>query len=281
MVRKANGEVPYHRATLRGNSNIVMSECASDGTSLEDAEKLSELLSVEQISRLSNTTSSLSQPVCVVSNNTNAKPSISIPVSILIESLVKNICSIYEADPNKASLMYNRICDKLYSMNLLSESYSMTEFEGIRSQYQRALLHLISSTKNGSKDNNVPVKPKWLNSEVNSHYRREFDEVEFIAGGGFGQVYRVKHKLDGTEYAIKKIPIRSEGIQSVRTYLSEVKTFASMNHPNIVQYKGAWLEIGAPSHRAITDKPDHGDLHEANSNTKYIYHELQSFTEER
>lgn len=53
--------------------------------------------------------------------------------------------------------------------------------------------------------------------------------------------------MDGTEYAVKKIPIRSEGIQSVRNYLSEVKTFASMNHPNIVQYKGAWLEIGAPS----------------------------------
>lgn len=46
---------------------------------------------------------------------------------------------------------------------------------------------------------------------------------------------------------MKKIPIRSEGIQSVRNYLSEVKTFASMNHSNIVQYKGAWLEIGAPS----------------------------------
>lgn len=57
----------------------------------------------------------------------------------------------------------------------------------------------------------------------------------------------MKHKLDGTEYAVKKIPIRSEGIQSVRNYLSEVKTFASMNHCNVVQYKGAWLEIGAPS----------------------------------
>nr|CAI5836199.1 unnamed protein product [Callosobruchus analis] len=214
MVTKTNGAVPYTSATLRGsrgNSNIVMSECSANGAPFEEAEKLSELLSAGagQISKLSNATNSLSQPVCVVSNNANTKPSISIPVSLLIESLVKNICSIYEADPNKASLMYKLICDKLYSMNLLSESYSMTEFEGIRSQYQRALLHLLSSAKNGNQDN-VPVRPKWLNSEVNSHYRREFDEVEFIAGGGFGQVYRVKHKLDGAEYAIKKIPIRSE-----------------------------------------------------------------------
>lgn len=67
-------------------------------------------------------------------------------------------------------------------------------------------------------------------------------------------MYRVKHKLDGTEYAIKKIPIRSDGIDSVKNYLSEVKTFASLNHSNIVQYKAAWLELGAPkSDKAILD----------------------------
>lgn len=59
-------------------------------------------------------------------------------------------------------------------------------------------------------------------------------------------MYRVKHKLDGSEYAVKKIPIRSEGIESVKSYLSEVKTFASLNHSNIVQYKAAWLELGVP-----------------------------------
>lgn len=64
----------------------------------------------------------------------------------------------------------------------------------------------------------------------------------------------MKHKLDGTEYAVKKIPIRSEGIESVKNYLSEVKTFASLNHPNVVQYKAAWLEIGAPKiDKAITE----------------------------
>lgn len=58
-------------------------------------------------------------------------------------------------------------------------------------------------------------------------------------------MFRVKHKLDGTEYAIKKIYIRADGIQAVSNYLSEVKTFASLNHSNIVQYKAAWLELGS------------------------------------
>lgn len=64
----------------------------------------------------------------------------------------------------------------------------------------------------------------------------------------------MKHKLDGTEYAVKKIPIRSDGIECVKTYLSEVKTFASLNHSNIVQYKAAWLELRSPKNdHAILD----------------------------
>lgn len=67
----------------------------------------------------------------------------------------------------------------------------------------------------------------------------------------------MRHKLDGTEYAVKKIYIRSNGIQSVMSYLAEVKTFASLNHPNIVQYKAAWLELGiASSKTAIKSKSD-------------------------
>lgn len=47
----------------------------------------------------------------------------------------------------------------------------------------------------------------------------------------------------------------AEGIGSVRSYLTEVKTFASLNHSNIVQYKAAWLELGAAiSKNAITDQ---------------------------
>lgn len=60
--------------------------------------------------------------------------------------------------------------------------------------------------------------------------------------------------MDSTEYAIKKIYIRSNGIKSVMSYLAEVKTFASLNHANILQYKAAWLELAAPNDKhTITD----------------------------
>jgi translation initiation factor 2-alpha kinase 1 len=212
------------------------------------------------------------------------RSTVSTPISILIESLVKNLCSIYASDAEKVTKTYNLICDKLFKMNMIDESYNMNEFEGMRAAYQQAFQHLLKSSLGG--ENTITLRPIWPNTDViNSHYCQEFEQIEYIAGGGFGQVYRVKHKLDGTEYAVKKIPIRAEGIEAVRNYLSEVKTFASVNHSNIVQYKAAWLELGGPiSDSTITDDTEsYTEEIETHIDDEYIYHENQrhSFSDEK
>lgn len=202
------------------------------------------------------------------------RPKVSTPISILIESLVKNLCSIYESDSEKVAKMYNLICDRLFQMNLIDESYHMNEFESMRAAYQQAFHHLLKTSMGG--ENAVALRPVWPSIDsISSHYNQEFDEIEYIAGGGFGQVYRVKHKLDGTEYAVKKIPIRAEGIEAVRNYLSEVKTFASVNHANIVQYKAAWLELGGQTNNnTITDETEsYTEEIKSHIDGEYIYHE--------
>ena len=76
-----------------------------------------------------------------------------------------------------------------------------------------------------------------------SRYRREFQEIGFIAKGGFGAVFKALHRLDGREYAIKKIIVPSNrAINAISQHLEEVKTLAKLNHSNIVSYKGAWIE---------------------------------------
>lgn len=77
---------------------------------------------------------------------------------------------------------------------------------------------------------------------------------------------------------MKKIYIRSDGINAVRNYLTEVKTFASLNHSNIVQYKAAWLELGAAtSKNAITDEDtasyasEYEEEHQMKTCDTYIY----------
>lgn len=86
---------------------------------------------------------------------------------------------------------------------------------------------------------------RYLTPEF-SPYLAQFQEIEFIAGGGFGQVFKALHRLDGIEYAIKKIVVHSSRLKSITQYVEEVKTLAKLNHTNIVQYKAAWIEPSLP-----------------------------------
>lgn len=129
-------------------------------------------------------------------------------------------------------------------MNLIDDSYAMGEFEVMRSQYQRALYQLVTVASGSEIPLTLPatwpiLKPSGLEW---SRYHREFEELYFIAGGGFGSVFKARHRLDGVEYAVKKVYIKSSDVDSIMSHLAEVKTIASLNHPNIVSYKAAWLE---------------------------------------
>lgn len=175
----------------------------------------------------------------------NYPSKISTPISLLVESLVQQLCKLLEQDDTRASDLYHAICTKLHQMNLIDETYSMGEFEVMRSQYQRALYQLVTVARGSEFPINIKstIWPLVQSSGLEwSRYYREFDEIKFIAGGGFGKVYKARHKLDGLEYAIKKVYIKSSIVGNVMTHLSEVKTLASLNHINIVSYKAAWLE---------------------------------------
>jgi len=75
-----------------------------------------------------------------------------------------------------------------------------------------------------------------------SRYYEEFDEISFIARGGFGEVYKARHRLDGIEYAIKKITMPADRIEIIQQQLNEVRALAKLNHTNIVSYNAAWIE---------------------------------------
>lgn len=113
----------------------------------------------------------------------------------------------------------------------------------MRSQYQKALYQLVTVAR--GQDLPLNLQSVWpLTQPLGydwSRYYREFDEIQFVAGGGFGKVYKVKHKLDGIIYAVKKVTIKSHEITRVLSHLAEVKTLAALNHNNVVPYKGLHL----------------------------------------
>ena len=86
-----------------------------------------------------------------------------------------------------------------------------------------------------------------------SRYTSEFKEILPLGRGGFGTVFQCRNVLDGREYAIKKIKIASplsvdgnvtqQLSMKLHRVLREVKCLALLDHPNIVRYYTAWLEV--------------------------------------
>eukprot|EP00577_Skeletonema_sp_RCC1716_P003726 CAMPEP_0113376890 /NCGR_PEP_ID=MMETSP0013_2-20120614/2867_1 /TAXON_ID=2843 ORGANISM="Skeletonema costatum, Strain 1716" /NCGR_SAMPLE_ID=MMETSP0013_2 /ASSEMBLY_ACC=CAM_ASM_000158 /LENGTH=1455 /DNA_ID=CAMNT_0000258995 /DNA_START=108 /DNA_END=4475 /DNA_ORIENTATION=+ /assembly_acc=CAM_ASM_000158 len=84
-------------------------------------------------------------------------------------------------------------------------------------------------------------------------YQSEFDQKSPLGRGGFGTVFQCENTLDGSQYAIKKIRIKSQldldgkvtkhFSQKLHRVLREVKILALLDHPNIVRYYTAWLEV--------------------------------------
>ncbi|KAJ6659729.1 hypothetical protein lerEdw1_018444 [Lerista edwardsae] len=80
-----------------------------------------------------------------------------------------------------------------------------------------------------------------------SRYINEFDEISRLGKGGYGTVYKVRNKLDGQFYAIKKIIIEKATKRDCMKVLREVKVLAGLQHPNIVGYHTAWMEHVQPA----------------------------------
>lgn len=162
--------------------------------------------------------------------------------SLLIESLVQQLCTLFEGDPITRNKLYLAICDRLHELKLIDGSYAALELDSIRSQYQLALHRLFSVARAAAGCDGALTVARPLAATEFSRYRREFEELSFIASGGFGNVFKALHRLDGIEYAVKKIIVRCNAVASIAQHLEEVKTLAKLNHTNIVAYKCAWME---------------------------------------
>lgn len=126
-----------------------------------------------------------------------------------------------------------------------SENYfSTTVPEG--SYNDDSLNNSSSSSMNVSRNNHKKIKrhlaptfnlPDKEASKytVNPRFANDFKEIEPIGAGGFGQVFKAKHRIDGKTYVIKRVKYDSEKVER------EVKALAALTHPNIVHYYGCWV----------------------------------------
>lgn len=162
--------------------------------------------------------------------------------TVLIESLLQQLCTVIEEDKVRRKKLYYTICERLYDLQLINDPYDITEFEVLKGKYQRAFNQMLSIARGEHCpiSDSVLFMPKFLIPKL--RYHEEFHEICFIARGGFGEVYKAQHRLDGIEYAIKKITMPADRIEIIKQQLNEVRTLAKLNHTNIVSYNAAWIE---------------------------------------
>ena len=92
-----------------------------------------------------------------------------------------------------------------------------------------------------------------------STYTQHYEELALLGKGGFGEVVLVRHRLDGTQQAIKRLNfssevppwaaetvegrvLRSSHSGTAARLLREVESLSSLSHRRIVKYRSCWIE---------------------------------------
>ncbi|XP_064465793.1 eIF-2-alpha kinase GCN2-like [Ornithodoros turicata] len=87
--------------------------------------------------------------------------------------------------------------------------------------------------------------PALLNHAASTHSRlqAEFETLEWLGRGGFGDVFKVRNRLDGCIYALKRILLNRSSRLLDKKIMREVKLLSRLNHENIVRYYHSWIEV--------------------------------------
>ncbi|KFO12651.1 Eukaryotic translation initiation factor 2-alpha kinase 1, partial [Balearica regulorum gibbericeps] len=168
---------------------------------------------------------------------------------LLLVSLLEHLCHMYTHNPVHSRCLFRILRQAFTRTGLLSPFAFCDEFSTVRLQHNRAITELMKAANrqilNGELDNgdsHAVGEKEVLFEAQTSRYLNEFDEVARLGKGGYGKVYKVRNKLDGQFYAIKKINIKKATRRDCMKVLREVKVLAGLQHPNIVGYHTAWME---------------------------------------
>ncbi|XP_062173288.1 eIF-2-alpha kinase GCN2 isoform X4 [Alnus glutinosa] len=80
-----------------------------------------------------------------------------------------------------------------------------------------------------------------------SRFLNDFEELKSLGHGGFGHVVLCQNKLDGRQYAVKKIRLKDKSLPVNDRILREVATLSRLQHQHVVRYYQAWFETGVAS----------------------------------
>ncbi|KAI8785192.1 eukaryotic translation initiation factor 2-alpha kinase 4 [Biomphalaria glabrata] len=176
--------------------------------------------------------------------------------SLLIEEAqVKNKTVVPEHFPDVLKDFLSRCLDihkfphltiqELLHHEFISKHFPQTLALKIKSERRKNSLEQSCSLYADQKERNVTLVPCSTNRSSRLH--SEFEIIKVLGKGGFGDVLKVRNKIDGGLYAIKKIVLNPKSKKFNDKMLREVKLLSQMKHEHVVRYYCSWIEVSSNS----------------------------------
>ncbi|KAI8053805.1 kinase-like domain-containing protein [Syncephalis plumigaleata] len=157
------------------------------------------------------------------------------------DSLIQLLKRIFQTDPKQRPSIAEILNDAAFKNSqdmkipmqlLFGNSNSRSHLStGSDTNYPVAMIY-------GTSPLDVPVS----NLSTVSRYEADFEEIEFLGKGGFGEVVKARNKLDGRFYAIKKVKLDPLDIEENRSIRREITTLSRLHHQHVVRYYTSWIE---------------------------------------
>ncbi|XP_034537516.1 interferon-induced, double-stranded RNA-activated protein kinase-like isoform X2 [Notolabrus celidotus] len=100
-------------------------------------------------------------------------------------------------------------------------------------------LGIFTNSFNSSMDevdvNNKTTGESHIEATPKSRFTADYDSIQKISSGGYGCVFKARHKLEDKDFAVKIVRIEE-------TALREVRSLSNLQHLNIVRYYTCWME---------------------------------------
>ena len=175
---------------------------------------------------------------------------------LLFLALLENYCELYSStDPekrNEQEKLFVFLCSRLLQMGILAPSDLAPEEIPLRIAYRHAFNALVSQA-NTTAFPALPYSTPSLTCGESQRFENDFIVLTRIGSGAFGAVFAARHKVDGVEYAIKRIPFVRARHEEI---LREVYSLARLEHVNVVRYHSAWFQPAVP---LVLDSQDSGE----------------------
>lgn len=88
----------------------------------------------------------------------------------------------------------------------------------------------------------------------------DFTIIKKLGDGAYSSVFKVRRHDDNDIYALKKVKLLSLSEKEKENALNEVRILASIDHPNVISFRDAFIDEPSSSLCLVMEYADNGDV---------------------